>query len=56
MNNKIIKITLAALIAVLTAGIIAFAAVSNTENDSDKKIIGYIMTGTADEPGWNGMN
>ena len=56
MKNKTVKITLVVLIALLIAGIIAFATVSNTEKDSDKKIIGYIMTGAADEPGWNGMN
>lgn len=56
MSNKLTKILLIILIAVLAAGIIAFAAISYNTNDDDVRKIGYIMTGSKDEAGWNGMN
>lgn len=56
MSNKLTKIILFILIAVLIAGIAAFAVISNFSKDSDARKIGYIMTGGKDEAGWNGMN
>lgn len=56
MKNKLVKITLVILIALLVCGIICFAAVSSFSGSDNRRIIGYIMTGAADEPGWNGMN
>ena len=56
MKNKLVRITLAVLVLVLVSGIVAFAATSNTSKDSNKRKIGYILTGSMNEPGWNGMN
>ncbi len=56
MKNKLVRITLAVLVLVLISSIVAFAVTSNTSKDSDKRKIGYILTGSMNEPGWNGMN
>ncbi|MBQ8787328.1 MAG: BMP family ABC transporter substrate-binding protein [Oscillospiraceae bacterium] len=55
MNKKSKQTLLIVLAAVVFAGILIMVMYLNM-SDKDTKKIGYILTGSIDEPGWNGMN
>ena len=56
MKNKSTKIILLFLIIILVFGIATFAVITSISEKNNQRKLGYIMTGSADEEGWNGMN
>ncbi len=56
MSKKRRQALLIVLAAAVLAGIAAVVLFLNKNDDSHKAKVGYIMTGKADESGWNGMN
>ncbi len=55
MKSNYLRKILIVLICLLLLGIIAFAVLS-LRSEHEKTTIGYIMTGSIGEPGWNGIN
>ena len=56
MKNKTKQTILIISAVLLLAAIVVLVMYFSTSEDEDTIKIGYIMTGSTDEPGWNGMN
>lgn len=56
MKNKTKQTILIVSAVLLLAAIVVIVMYFSTSEDDGTTKIGYIMTGSTDEPGWNGMN
>lgn len=56
MNDKLRLKAIILVIAVFIGLIAAFAVLTGFLSESDERKIGFVMTGSVDEQGWNGMN